>query len=75
MKAFEINTTAWEEENFVLFTDLTESQIKKVIEPIVLNEREFGEDYTNDDLIDALLEAYPRNQIYTYQNNPKRIEL
>lgn len=75
MKAFEINTTAWEEENFILFTDLTESQVKKVIEPIVLNEREFGEEYTNDGLIDALLEAYPRNQIYTYQNNPKRIEI
>lgn len=75
MKAFEINTTAWEEENFILFTDLTESQVKKVIEPIVLNERELGEEYTNDGLIDALLEAYPRNQIYTYQNNPKRIEI
>ena len=75
MKAYEINTTAWEEENFILFTDLTESQIKRVIEPIVLNERENGEDYTNDDLIDALLEAYSRNQIYGYQNNIKRIEL
>jgi len=75
MKAYEINTTAWEEENFVLFTDLTESQVKKVIEPIVLNEREFGEEYTNDDLIDALIDAYPSNKIYGYQNNPKRIEI
>lgn len=75
MKAYEINTTAWEEENLILFTDLTEGQIKKIIEPIVINERENGEDYTNDDLINALLEAYPRNQIYGYQNNIKRIEL
>jgi len=75
MKAYEINTTAWEEENFILVTDLTESQIKKIIEPIVVNERENGEDYTNDDLIEALLEAYPRNQIYGYQNNIKRIEI
>ena len=75
MTAYEINTTAWEEENFVLFTDLTESQVKKVIEPIVLNEREFGEEYTNDDLIDALIDAYPSNKIYGYQNNPKRIEI
>ena len=75
MTAFEINTTAWEEENFILFTDLTDGQIKKVIEPIVLNEREYGEEYTNDDLIDALIYAYPNNKIYGYQNNPKRIEI
>lgn len=75
MTAYEINTTAWEEENFILVTDLTESQIKKVIEPIVINERENGEDYTNDDLIEALLIVYPRNQIHGYQNNIKRIEI
>ena len=75
MKAYEINTTAWKEEDFILFTDLTDSQIKKVISPIVFNEREYGEEYTNDDLIDALLESYPRNKIYGYQNNPKRIEI
>lgn len=75
MKAYEINTTAWNEENFVLFTDLTEGQITDVITPIVMAEREYGEEYTNDDLIDALLNAYPSNQIYGYQNNPKRIEI
>jgi hypothetical protein len=75
MKAFEINTTAWEEENFVLFTDLTESQIKKVINPIVMTEREGGEWYTNDDLINALMEAYPSNKVYAYQNNNKLISI
>jgi hypothetical protein len=75
MKAYEINTTAWNEENFVLFTDLTEGQITDVITPIVMAERGYGEEYTNDDLIDALLNAYPNNQIYGYQNNPKRIEI
>ena len=75
MKAFEINTTAWDEENFVLFTDLTEGQIVDVITPIVMAEREFGEEYTNDDLIDALLEAYPSNKVYAYQNNNKLISI
>lgn len=69
MKVFEINTTAWEEENFVLFTDLTGIQIIDVITPIVMRERKYGEEYTNDDLIDALMEAYPSNKVYTYQNN------
>jgi hypothetical protein len=75
MKAFEINTTAWEEENFVLFTDLTEGQIVDVITPIVMAERKFGEQYTNDDLIDALLDAYPSNRVYAYQNNNKLISI
>jgi hypothetical protein len=75
MKAFEINTTAWDEENFVLFTDLTESQIVDVITPIVMAERKFGDEYTNDDLIDALIEAYPRNKVYAYQNNNKIISI
>ncbi len=75
MKAFEINTTAWEEENFILFTDLTEGQIVDIITPIVMAEREHGKEYTNDDLIDALMEAYPSNKVYAYQNNPKLISI
>ena len=75
MKAFEINTTAWNEENFVLFTDLTEGQITDVITPIVMAERGYGEEYTNDDLIDALIEAYPSNKVYAYQNDFKLISI
>ncbi len=75
MKAYEINTTAWNEENFVLFTDLTEGQITDVITPIVMAERGYGEEYTNDYLIDALIEAYPSNKVYEYQNNPKLISI
>lgn len=75
MKAFEINTTAWNEENFILFTDLTDSQITDVITPIVMRERKFGEEYTNDSLIDALMDTYPSNKVYSYQNNPKLISI
>jgi hypothetical protein len=75
MKAYEINTTAFNEENLIIFTDLTESQIKKVIEPIVISEREDGEYYDNDVLLDALVDAYPKNEIYGYQNNPKLITI
>ena len=74
MKAYEINTTAWDEENFVILTDLNEIQIKKVIEPIVNREREYGEEYTNDTLIDALLDAYPEKQFYAY-TTPKLISI
>jgi hypothetical protein len=74
MKPFEINTTAYDEENFVILTDLNEIQIKKVIEPIVNREREDGIYYDNDMLIDALLDAYPENKFY-YYNKPKLISI
>ena len=82
MKAFEINTTAFDEENFVLFTDLTESQIVRIIKPIVMAERKltwdtsnFDNHYTNDDLIDALMKAYPSNKVYAYQNDIKLLSI
>ena len=75
MKAYEINTTAWEQENFFLFTDLTESQVISIIKPIVMAERDGGEWYTNDDLINALMEAYPSNKVYAYQNQIKLISI
>lgn len=37
---FQINTTAWEEEDFLLLTSLTEEQVKEVVNPIVHAERE-----------------------------------
>jgi hypothetical protein len=64
MKFYVINTTAFEEENFTLCTDLTESQIKNVIEPIVNRERRGFAEYDNFQLVDALREAYPTNNIH-----------
>ena len=40
LNLYQINTTAWEEEDFLLMTSLTEEQITKVITPIVEKERE-----------------------------------
>jgi hypothetical protein len=37
---FQVNTTAWDEEDFLLLTSLTEEQITEVIKPIVEEERE-----------------------------------
>jgi hypothetical protein len=70
MDLFRINTTAFEDEDFILLTDLSAEQIKKVITPIVLKERQSGNEedfYDNDDLTNALIEAYPDAivQLYT----------
>lgn len=63
MKTFNINTTAYEEENLVITTDLTEEQIIEIISPIVEKEREEDVEYDNEMLIDALKESYPNNTI------------
>ncbi len=72
IRVVEINTTAFEEENFVLVTDLTDEQIEEVIRPIVLGERNQIENddndvfYDNETLVSALLEKYPNNFISFY---------
>lgn len=77
LNLYQINTTAWEEEDFLLMTSLTEEQITKVITPIVeecrelelMNEvQQFGDngDYDNDYLVGELVKAYPDAVIIHY---------
>ena len=40
MKLFKINTTAFDEEDFFIITDLKEQDITEVIQPIVNAERD-----------------------------------
>lgn len=65
MNIFRINTTAFLEEDFFLLTNLSREQIEEVITPIVLIERNEGEEYNNDDLVSALQIKYP-NAIVEY---------
>jgi hypothetical protein len=72
----QINTTAWDEEDFLLVTSLTEDQIKEVIEPIVLAEREVVNGdvmYYNEDYVHLLQQQYPSATIIHY--NPNEIDL
>ena len=71
IRVVEINTTAFEEENFILVTDLTDEEIQEVITPIVLAERNQIENddnvfYDNEVLFDVLEETYPDNFIELY---------
>jgi hypothetical protein len=63
MRLFKINTTAYEEEDFFLLTDLMEQEITEVINPIVMAERDGYEEYENETLLDALKNRYPNNKI------------
>jgi hypothetical protein len=71
MRAFEIKTTAWDEENFMIATDLTERQIMDVLVPFVERKRDLNEDYTNEDLVDELEYVYRDNIII----EPKQIQI
>ena len=63
MKIYKINTTAYEEEDFLLLTDLNEDDITEVVNPIVASERDGYEDYDNNTIISALRKRYPHNKI------------
>lgn len=63
MRLFKVNTTAYEEEDFFLLTDLTEQDITEVVHPIVMAERDGYEEYENETLLDALRSRYPDNKI------------
>ena len=49
MKLFEINTTAYEEENLLIITDLTDDDITEVVSPLVNTERNGYEEYNNEE--------------------------
>ena len=63
MRAITINTTAFHEEDLKILTNLSNSEIIAVLQPIIDNEREIGDYYDNDDLIAALITAYPKRII------------
>lgn len=63
MKLFEINTTAYEEENLLIITDLTDDDITEVVSPLVNAERDGYEEYDNEILYNALVKRYPYNVI------------
>ena len=83
IRVVEINTTAFEEENFILVTDLTDEQIEEVIRPIVLAERnQIDNDeedyyYDNETLVSELLAKYPNNLVsfYTDKNSIELITI
>lgn len=66
MRVVRVNTTAYEEEDFFLMTDLTDEQIEEVIAPIVELERNDESYYTNEELTETLMYKYPNNTIVMY---------
>lgn len=63
MRALTINTTAFHEEDLKILTNLSNSEIIAVLQPIIDGEREMGDYYDNYDLLRALIESYPEKII------------
>ena len=70
MNIFKIQTTAYEQEDFFLHTELDEQDIVEVINPIVMAERDGYEIYDNESLLIALEKRFPRKKIELYVEFP-----
>jgi hypothetical protein len=66
MRLININTTAFEEEDFLLLTDLNDDELYEVIMPMVNAERDGEEEYDNDMIYDALKKRYPINLVVKF---------
>jgi hypothetical protein len=73
MNIFRIKTSAWEEESFILATQLTEKQIRSVIQPMVDEERDGDFVFSNDDYVQVLRDAYPKSVILTDNGDTEEI--
>lgn len=63
MRVVKISTTAYEEEDFFLLTNLTDDEIAEVVQPIVNAERDGYEEYDNESVWRALTNRFPNNRI------------
>ena len=70
MNIFKIQTTAYEQEDFFLHTELEEQDIVEVINPIVMAERDGYEVYDNESLLNALEKRFPKKKIELYVEFP-----
>jgi hypothetical protein len=68
MQVFIIKTTQWQEDDFYIMTSLNESQIRKIIQPIVNFERENDLAGNPYDYLSALSAAYSKSTIISEDN-------
>jgi hypothetical protein len=74
MELYQISTTAYDEEDFLIVTDAPFEEIEKVLEPMVKQERENDVWYDHSDYLNALNEALPQYRILHFIE-PQRIVL
>lgn len=73
MNIFKIKISDWDEFNFILATQLSEKQIRSVIQPMVDESREEDFVFTPDDYVNVLKDAYPKAVILTDNSDTDEI--
>jgi hypothetical protein len=68
MNVFRIRTTDWQENDFLIMTSLDERQVRKVIEPMVIFNKENDEVINPEDYVMALISAYPKAVVVSDDN-------
>jgi hypothetical protein len=66
MNLYQINTTAYHEEDMLLVTDAPDDAIERVLETMVKAEREEDAWFDHDDYLTALKTALPQFQFFYY---------
>lgn len=74
MELYQIKTTAYSEEDMLLISDAPYEEIEKVLQPMVMAEREEKEWYDHADYLQALRTALPQYQLM-YIPEPTEIVL
>lgn len=73
MNVFKIKVGTWDGDQFTIYTNLKEEQVKKVLEPMVKEHDEMN--FFMDDYIVALEDAYPNKIVLSYLSNQTIIQL
>lgn len=73
MNVFKLKVGNWDGDQCTIYTNLREEHIRKVLEPMVLEQDEMN--YFMDDYIVALEEAYPSKIVLSELNHQTIIQL
>lgn len=73
MNLFKIMTGQWDEEEFIIATQLSEKQIRSVIQPMIDDAREGDFVLNTEDYVQALRDAYPKSVILADNGDTEEI--
>ena len=73
MNFLRINTTGNSEEDLIIATTISTEDVYLVLQPIVQAERDGGDGYDNEDLVEALRLAFPSDKLEHLNRKPDTI--
>jgi hypothetical protein len=75
MNVFKIKVgIGWDDDSFTIYTQLSEKQVRSVIEPMVEEQNMRECDYSDEDYIQAIVDRYPKHQTFSHLSEPIILE-